>query len=349
MKKLILIILVAVSIYLAFRFLLPLVVPFIIAGVVSVLYYPFLRKIYKNSDIWESRKKKWILVLSVILLYVVLFLLLGWICSYMIEQCQSMWLNFPFYQARIMGVVRDCCGYVDAFLRMDRGVSFGYIEDAIAAMETTSLTGILPKVTSYSVQFATKMFGVVFEVIVTVMATFFLIQDYERIRSSMLETEWGKMICRVITKSKDTLKTYVKAQGLIMLLDGALCTFVFWLIGQPYFLVLGPLVGVVDALPVLGAGVFLVPYAVYLLITNELGRAFAVVIAYVGCIAIRQVTEPKMIGNKMGMRPISTLASMYVGFQLFGVIGFLLGPVGVLIGLELYKCGCEKLLQTMNG
>lgn len=344
MRKVVLLVALAVVIYLAFRFLLPLVIPFVIAGIVSVWYYPFLRRVYKNSDVWESKNKKWVLVLSVILLYVVLFVLLGWICSYVMRQCQSMWLSFPFYQARIMGVVRECCGYVDAFLRVDRGESFAYIEDALATVEGIGLNNILPKVTSYSMQLAGKVFSVVFEVIVTVMATFFLIQDYERIRSGMLESEWGRMICRVIAKSKDTLKTYIKAQGLIMLLDGALCTLVFWLIGQPYFLVLGPLVGVLDALPVLGAGAFLIPYSVYLLITGGLGKAFAVVVAYLGCIVIRQLTEPKMLGNKIGMRPICTLASMYVGFQLFGVIGFLLGPVGVLIGQELYKCGCEKLV-----
>lgn len=349
MKKLILVILISVGIYLGFRFLLPLFIPFVIAGVVSVLYYPFLRKIYKNSDIWESKNKKWILVLSVVLLYVMFLLLLGWICNYLVGQCRSIWLNFPFYQVKVMGVVRDCCEYADAFLRLNRGESYAYIEHAIDAVDGESLTGILPKVTSYSVQAAGKVFSVVFEVIVTVMATFFMVQDYERIRAKMLETEWGKGVCRMIAKGKDTLKTYLKAQGLIMLLDGVLCTLIFWLIKQPYFLVLGPLVALIDSLPVLGAGVFLIPYAVYLLITNELWKALAVCIAYVGCIVIRQTMEPKMIGSEMGIRPLFTLASMYVGFRLFGFIGFLLGPVGVLIGMEIYKCSDKSLLSGVKG
>lgn len=349
MKKLILVILISVGIYLSFRFLLPLFIPFVIAGVVSVLYYPFLRKIYKNSDIWESKNKKWVLVLSVVLLYMMLLLLLGWICNYLVGQCRSIWLNFPFYQAKVMGVVRDCCEYADSFLRLDSGESYAYIEHAVDAVGVSSLTGILPKVTSYSVQAAGKVFDVVFEIIVTVMATFFMIQDYERIRAKMLETEWGKSVCRIIAKGKDTLKTYLKAQGLIMLLDGILCTLVFWLIKQPYFLVFGPLVGLIDALPVLGAGAFLIPYAIYLMIAGELGKAFALLIAYIGCIVIRQTMEPKMIGNEMGIRPLFTLVSMYVGFRLFGFIGFLLGPVGVLIGMEIYKCCDESLLSGVKG
>ena len=46
---------------------------------------------------------------------------------------------------------------------------------------------------------------------------------------------------------------------------------------------------------------------------------------------IRQITEPKMIGKQIGLRPIYTIMSMYIGFRLFGVAGFLLGPIGVLI------------------
>lgn len=344
LKKLILVILITIGLYLAFRFLLPLLVPFLTAGIVAVLYYPVLRKVYKNSDIWESRNKKWILALSVVLLYVVLLLLLVLICNYLVEQCRSIWLNFPFYQARVMSIVRDCCGYADTFLRLNDGQSYAYIENAVDMVEVSSFTGILPKVTSYSVQAAGKVFGVVFQGIVTVMATFFMIQDYDKIRGQMLETEWGKVTCRVITKCRNTLKMYIKAQGLIMLLDGLLCTLVFRLIGQPYFLVLGLLVALIDALPVLGAGVFLLPYAVYLLIAQEIGKACAVLTAYVGCVVIRQATEPKMIGHEIGIRPLYTLASMYVGFRLFGMTGFLLGPVGVLIGKEIYKCCTERAL-----
>ncbi len=343
MKKVIMAFIIAVGIYLVFRFLLPLVIPFVISGVVSVIYYPVLRKIYKNSDVWESKRKKWILVLSVILLYVFLLVVLGCLCGYLIGQCQSIWLNLPFYKARLIGVLQDCCTQVDVFLKMEHGESYGYVEQIVTGLDKISLSGMIPKVTTYSVQLVRVMFGFVFEVIVTVMATFFMIQDYEKIREKMLESAGGRAICRVITKCKDTLKTYLKAQGLIMLLDGILCTLAFVLIGHPYYLVFGPLVAVLDALPVLGAGVFLIPYALYLLLTSALWKVFVVLLAYIGCIVIRQLTEPRMIGSKMELRPVFTLLSMYVGFRLFGVIGFLLGPVGVLIGQELYKCWSVKL------
>lgn len=336
-KKICVLVGITLLIYVAFRFLLPLVVPFVIACVVSVIYYPFLRKLYRNSDMWEGRKKKWILALSVVIFYVIILVLLSVLCMYVLGQCESIWLNFPFYQARFLGLVKDCCQQVDVFLHINEGTSFTYIEGIVSTVSSNDLSALLPKMTGYSIQFASKMFGLVFEMIVTIMATFFLIQDYDVLRANLLKTDIGKNICNMITKCKDTLKSYIKAQGLIMLFDGGLCTLAFLVIGQPYFLVLGPLVAVLDALPVLGAGVFLIPFALYLVVAGEAGKALVIFLAYIGCVVIRQLTEPRLIGSKMGLRPIYTLLSMYVGFQLFGVIGFVLGPVGVLIGQEIYK------------
>ena len=199
-----------------------------------------------------------------------------------------------------------------------------------------SLSEMLPKVTSYSVQVAEKAFQVLFCLIITIIATFFMIQDYDGIRGKMLESEPGRGVCRVIGKCKDTLKAYVKAQGLIMLLDGILCTGAFLLIKQPYALVLGPLVAVVDALPILGAGLILIPAMIIFLLMKNFFGAVIMLLAYLGCLLIRQLTEPRMISGKVGMKPLYTIISMYAGFKLFGVCGFLLGPVGMLIGKEIY-------------
>ncbi len=345
-KKIITGIIIVIGIYLAFRFLLPIVLPFVIAGIVSILYYPFLRRLYRNSDIWRGKRKKWLLVLSVVLFYVVILLLVCWVGSYLFGQGKSIWLNFPFYQAKIMCFLKNCCCQVDTFFRMEDGASFAYVESMMNKVDGDTVSTLLPKVTTYSVQMASRVFGVVFEVIITVMATFFMIQDYEEIREKMLQSQWGRNICNVIAKCKDTLKTYVRAQGLIMVLDGIVCTLAFLLIQQPYAWVLGPLVALVDALPVLGAGLILWPCMAILLFTGEAGKAAIILLAYLGCLLIRQITEPRMIGNKVGMRPLYTIFSMYVGFRLFGVFGFLLGPVGVLIGKELFRAGVSTDISS---
>ena len=128
----------------------------------------------------------------------------------------------------------------------------------------------------------------------------------------------------------------------------SICIFAFFLIDQPYFLVLGPLVALVDALPFFRAGLILIPYMIILLLTKEVGKAGILLLAYLSCLLIRQITEPRMIGNKVGIKPLYTNNSMYAGYKLFGVFGFLLGPVGVLIGKEIYMCICEKVVENIR-
>lgn len=336
MKNIIVVIILAIGIYLVFRYILPLGVPFIIAGVVSVLYYPFLRKLGKHIGLWNGKGKKWFLVFAVILLYFLLFLLVGLLGGYLLGQGQSILLNFPFYQAKIVYLIKSCCCEVDELLHVTDGVSFSYMESLVNNVKSESLSGMLPRFTSYSVQMAGKAFQVLFCLIITVIATFFMIQDYDGIRSKMLESEMGRSVCRVIGKCKDTLKAYVKAQGFIMLLDGVLCTGAFLLVKQPYALVLGPLAAVVDALPVFGVGLILLPAVVIFLVKKEFFSAVVMLLAYLGCLLIRQLTEPRMIGGEVGIKPLYTIISMYAGFKLFGVYGFLLGPVGMLVGKEIY-------------
>lgn len=336
-KRLVVLAALTIGIYLAFRYLLPLVLPFLIAGLVTTIYYPLLRRFCKKTGVWKEKKKKYFLIGAVVLFYAIFFLLISLLAGYLFGQGQSILLNFPFYQAKIIYLIKCCCCQVDGMLHVADGVSFAYIEGVMGNMWSDSMSQILPKVTSYSVQMAGTVFGALFSVIITVIATFFMIQDYDEIRDKLLQSEAGRNVCRVVSKCKETLKAYLKAQGFIMLLDATVCTFAFFLIDQPYFPVLGPLVAIVDALPFFGAGLILIPYMIVLLLTKEIGKAGILLLAYLSCLLIRQITEPRMIGNKVGIKPLYTIISMYAGYKLFGVFGFLLGPVGVLVGKELYK------------
>lgn len=336
MKKFALLILISLSIYLVFRFLLPLVVPFLVAAIVAALYYPCLRKVYKSSDAWNGPRKRLVLIFWVLLFYIILFVVGIALFSLLFEQFHSIWLNLPHYKEKMLEVLRVCCQRTDVFLNVGQGASLAYVQGLMQDVGDVSFEGALPKVTSYSVHAAGTIFAIVFEVVITIMATVYLIQDYEKLRTRMIESEWGKHVCHMIVKGKETLGGYLKAQTIILLCNGLLCTLAFFVIGQSYYLILGPLVALLDALPILGAGLLLIPYAIYLLLIGKVGKALLIVLAYIGCVVIRQMIEPRFIGKRIGMQPIVTLLSMYVGYQLFGFVGFLLGPVGVLVGKEIY-------------
>lgn len=86
-------------------------------------------------------------------------------------------------------------------------------------------------------------------------------------------------------------------------------------------------IGFVDALPILGSGTVIVPWAVISGLNGDIKLGIALIILYVIILIARQLLEPKIVSNKIGIHPIFTLISIYTGFKFIGIIGLLVGPI----------------------
>ena len=113
----------------------------------------------------------------------------------------------------------------------------------------------------------------------------------------------------------------------------------FFLIHQPYALLLALALAVLDFIPILGSGTVMVPWAVIDLFTGQLRHAVGLMVVW-GLVALfRRVGEPKVLGNQTGLSPLLSLGSVYVGMQLAGVAGMILGPVLCLVVLNVLRSG----------
>jgi sporulation integral membrane protein YtvI len=132
--------------------------------------------------------------------------------------------------------------------------------------------------------------------------------------------------------------------------EGVLCgvTFLLLLLGflylkQDYGFLLAVLIALVDALPVLGAGLFLVPWALGHLLLGSVPRGVALLALYAVILLVRSILEPKLMAAQAGLPPLSALLAMYVGYSLFGVGGMLLLPVVLLFCRQLSAGGYFSL------
>ena len=97
--------------------------------------------------------------------------------------------------------------------------------------------------------------------------------------------------------------------------------------GIPYAFILALLIAVVDFLPLLGTGIILVPWAVLCFLLGQVKLGVGLLILYGISTVVRQVLEPKLIGDGLGLHPLLSLLSMYAGLRLFGVGGMILAPL----------------------
>jgi predicted PurR-regulated permease PerM len=99
------------------------------------------------------------------------------------------------------------------------------------------------------------------------------------------------------------------------------------LLRVPYAFLLAVLLAVVDFLPLLGTGVILLPWAAVSLLLGEVKLGIGLAVLYGVTSVVRQVLEPKLIGEGLGLHPLVSLAAMYGGLRLFGVWGMILAPL----------------------
>jgi len=123
----------------------------------------------------------------------------------------------------------------------------------------------------------------------------------------------------------------VRAALIMMVITAVELVIGFTILRMDYALLLGIIIGVVDVLPVVGAGAFLIPMSVYALLTGHILRGLGMLLLYGIIVVLRQIVQPKVVSQQLGLNPLLTMMSMYAGFLLMGVTGMLIGPVTFLI------------------
>lgn len=192
---------------------------------------------------------------------------------------------------------------------------------------------------------APKMF---ISAVMFILATHFLIADKEKIMAffnKITDNRFSRITDGFKTVSKKSVLKYVKAQLTIMLITLTELIIGFfileWLgiLKLEYTFVIVFLIAVLDALPVFGTGAVLIPWAVYGVIVGEFPLAVGMLVIYLVCLTVRQLIEPKIVGESLGIHPLITLLSMYVGLKTVGVGGFILFPLLAVLIIQLVKMG----------
>ena len=112
-----------------------------------------------------------------------------------------------------------------------------------------------------------------------------------------------------------------------MLVTWGIVTVGFWVLRLPYAPAWAALVALVDAIPVLGTGTVLVPWALVSFLQGDHLGAIILLCTYAGAAITRTVLEPRLVGRQLGIDPLMTLLALYVGYRLWGFLGLVLAPI----------------------
>ena len=218
-------------------------------------------------------------------------------------------------------------------------------------------TDILFKISGWLTEFLTKLINVITSIptiaiytVITILSLYFICTDRIYILDLMehhMPSKWIQKLAIHIKEISRNLGGYLKAvvtlifvSFMISVIGLYILKFVGMNVKYPLLIALG--IAFVDALPILGAGTVIVPWAIFSALDGDIKLAISTIILWIIMSIVRQFLEPKIVSGKIGIHPIFTLIAMYTGFRIIGILGMLVGPIVLIILKSIFSNRLEQ-------
>lgn len=216
------------------------------------------------------------------------------------------------------------------------------VANAIGTL-TEAVQSLLLNLSQYAFSFATNQIPNLFIFFLFFIVAVFLFSfSLEKMKNgflSIFEEGSRSKVETVLGNLRGSIFGFVRAQIIFSTMTYVLTLVGLFIIGIEHAFAIAFLVTLVDLLPILGVGSFLVPWAIYHAFIGNWFIAIGLVVLFLVITVIRRIIEPKVLGDAVGISALAALISLYVGFELVGVIGLFMGPVVVLVFQAMQKEG----------
>lgn len=333
---------IVIGICLGITYILPIAIPFLIALLIGKLIHPIAKGIEEKVKIKRGIVTAIVIIISIIILLMILRVILLQI----LPQVEKFIGYFPFYREKANELLCNCCTIIDNGLNLSAGQTLLYLSENASTWGGNFTEKMFAFITSLSKQTFTNTFSLLVGIMIMVTSTIYFVRDYEKIKGFLEKTTIFKYIKIFYDNVIKVLGVYIKAQLIIMVINILICGVGLFLSQNSYYILIAIIIGVTDALPILGAGSIIIPYGIYYMIIGDFTKALIFVAMYVACVFVRQMIEPRIMGDHIGVTPLVTIIMMYTGYKIFGVLGFILGPMGFVVGKQIYMCIMPNIEET---
>ena len=332
-KNILYVALLVIGLYLALKLSI-FYMPFLVAFIISLIIEPLIKFIMRKTNLTRRTS-------SIIIFIIVTIIIVGikaWIIITLFSESSSLLQGLNDYVDKASMQIQ---GFIEQF-HFDK-IKFS---DEILTIVQESSGDFLQTVSNWLknalnslINLVTKIPEIAICVGITILALYFICVDKIYILDQIeyhLPKVWVKRLTNHLKDLIQTLGGYLKAEATLILVS-----FVISLVGLyvlfflkfnvPYPLLMALFIGFVDALPILGSGTVMIPWAIISGLNGDLSLGIAIIILFIIMSIVRQFLEPKLVSKNIGVHPIFTLIAMYTGFKITGIIGLLIGPIVLII------------------
>lgn len=335
-QRVVLYILTSVSVLLALKYLLPYFLPLLVALLIVVPLQRFCQRRQKSG---QKGFMAGGILFGIILIVALIIVGIG---TFLISKARMVVQNADFWTNSIAQFITDVSVEIEKFFQLQHGIVEQWLFDRASELRdciSRSGDGLLTGSLRYlSVAGRAGTFVVVSFICVVLFAR--EIEGWQQGLLNLAAIEPAidhilSIILRIGKKLGGMIKTYLKTQTIILLCISITATIGLYLSGSKEGWFYGLFAGFMDFLPFIGTGIVLIPLGVMSFLRGNIGSGVIVFLTYFACVLIREFLEPRLLGNGLKFSPVAILISVYAGIIYYGIGGFILGPVTLLILVEL--------------
>lgn len=334
-------------IYIVFK-LLGLIFPFLIALTLVTLFQPLVNFIHRKLKI----NQKIISVLFMALLYIGVGSLIFWLVTRVVFLLKDVFTAFPsYYQDTIVPQLTNLGAKLDELLGVIP-VSWTSGMDSIQDSLINGLQNMVISISQKGISLITSFINAIpsffVSLIFTIMLTLFISTQYDKVIEfikNQLPEKAADTLSNVRTILKNTVFRYIKAYMILMIFTFIELTFGFLILGLPNVIGTAAGIALFDALPIFGTGGIMIPWIIIEILQANYSQAIGIAILYGVVTLIRNIIEPKIVGDQLGINPVVSLMSIYIGYRLFGVLGMIAFPMLAQILIALHQNGSIRLYR----
>lgn len=336
------------AVWIFVRFLLPWTAPFLVAFVLAALMEPAVKALTKRG----VRRGAAAGLLTLFLLGV-LVVLTVWLVSRGVSAATDFARRAPILMQGAGDTLKRLENMAREYIRTAPAGVSGYLETAM-----DSAVGTLYRLPAAVSQWALDAMariaqnspGSALFAVTAGIGTYFISASFPRTVAFVEAQLPNRIRHRLDGLGRDLKQSFggwLRAQLILMAMTFGELLAAFLLLGVSNAPGIAAITALVDALPVFGTGIVLVPWAVYALLLGDIGRGLGLIISWCAVNLVRSCVQAKLLGDQIGLDPVSSLLAVYVGWQVWGVWGMLVFPILFVTLQQLNDKGVIKLWQEI--
>lgn len=322
--------------------------PFVIGLVIALIANPMVRFLEKKVKVKRKYGSAIIIVLVLAAVVGVLYVIL----YFLGKELVGLVGDLPELLEDAQKLIADISDRLDVlYEKLPPGIQSGM--DSMSRSLETWMEKAVSEIEMPSISVAGDYVGGFIEgiliAIITILAAYFFIADRDKLVAGLkkiVPASFQEYYKLVMSNIKSAIGGYFKAQFKIMLIIIVILFIGFEALGVNYSFLLALLTAFLDLLPVFGTGTIIGPWVVVDIITGKYIEAIVLTILYLVCQFTKQLLQPKMVGDSIGLNPLLTLFFMFVGYRFAGILGMIIGiPAGMIL-VNFYRVGIfDRLIR----